>query len=335
MDYITSMKDPGNVLEIDGLETCFFTHRGNLRAVDGVSFALPAGEIVGIVGESGCGKSVTGLSLMGLLQHPHGQITNGQIRLNMGDCAYDLTRTPEKILRTLRGGVMSMIFQEPMTALNPVLTIYRQLSECIRLHDPSADPRRRCRELLHMVGLSDAGRILKLYPHNLSGGQRQRICIAMAVSCHPRLMIADEPTTALDVTVQAQILSLLQRLSQDLGTAVLLITHDLGVVASICKKVVVMYAGKVVETGTAEEIFHTPAHPYTQGLLRSKPVLGSGSKKLFYIPGTVPTPGEIPTGCPFRERCEYAGAKCMEFFPETTHLSPTHQVCCHREGDTL
>ena len=335
MDYVTSMKDPENVLEIQDLETCFFTHRGQVRAVDGVSFSVPAGEIVGIVGESGCGKSVTGLSLMGLLQKPHGKVTGGQLRLNMGACAYDLTRTPEKVLRSLRGSTLSMIFQEPMTALNPVLSIYQQLSECIRLHDPKADPRRRCRELLHMVGLTDAGRILKLYPHNLSGGQRQRICIAMAVSCHPRLVIADEPTTALDVTVQAQILLLLQRLSKELGTAVMLITHDLGVVAGICQRVVVMYAGKVVEEATVEELFHAPAHPYTQGLLRSKPVLGSGKKSLFYIPGTVPDPALEKIGCPFRERCAYAMEKCAEHFPETTHLSPTHRVCCHREGAAL
>jgi len=267
MDYITQMKDPENILEIEDLEAAFFTSRGVFTPVDGVSFSVPAGEIVGIVGESGSGKSVTAMSVMGLLQ-AGGKVTGGQIRLNLGELAYDLTKAPEKVLRKLRGGVLSMIFQEPMTALNPVLTIGRQLYECIRLHDPAADPRRRARQLLHMVGLADAGRILKLYPHNLSGGQRQRICIAMAIAGHPRLMIADEPTTALDVTVQAQILGLLQRLSRELGMAVLLITHDLSVVASICRQVVVMYRGNVVETGTAAALFHAPTHPYTRKLLR-------------------------------------------------------------------
>ena len=267
MDYITQMADPENILEIDGLHTDFFTPRGTFPALEGVSFSVPAGEIVGIVGESGSGKSVTSLSVMGLLPSG-GKITAGAIRLNLGALAYDLTKTPEKVFRKLRGGSLSMIFQEPMTALNPVLTVGRQLTECIRLHDPTDHPRRRARELLHLVGISEAGRVLKCYPHNLSGGQRQRICIAMAVAGHPKLMIADEPTTALDVTVQAQVLGLLQRLSRELGMAVLLITHDLSVVASICKWVVVMYRGEVVECGDVEQIFHAPKHPYTRKLLQ-------------------------------------------------------------------
>ena len=269
MDHITQMADPENILEIDGLETAFFTSRGVFPALEKVSFCVPAGQIVGIVGQSGSGKSVTSLSVMGLLP-PGGKITGGAIRLNLGALAYDLTKTPEKVFCKLRGGSLSMIFQEPMTALNPVLTISRQLCQCIRLHDPTADVRRRARELLHLVGFSEPGRILRSYPHNLSGGQRQRICIAMAVAGHPKLLIADEPTTALDVTVQAQVLGLLQRLSRELNMAVLLITHDLSVVASICQQVVVMYRGEVVECGDISQIFHHPNHPYTQKLLREE-----------------------------------------------------------------
>ena len=267
MDHITQMSDPGNILEIAGLAASFFTPRGVFPALEGVSFSVPAGQIVGIVGQSGSGKSVTSLSVMGLLPSG-GKVTGGAIRLNLDALAYDLTKTPEKVFRKLRGGSLSMIFQEPMTALNPVLTVRRQLTECIRLHDPTADPRRRARELLHQVGFSDPGRILRSYPHNLSGGQRQRVCIAMAIAGHPRLLIADEPTTALDVTVQAQVLGLLQRLSRELGIAVLLITHDLSVVAAICRQVVVMYRGQVVEKGDVAQVFRAPKHPYTRKLLQ-------------------------------------------------------------------
>ena len=269
MDHLTQMADPENILEIDGLHTDFVTPRGTFPALEGVSLSVPAGEVVGIVGQSGSGKSVTSLSVMGLLP-PGGRITGGAIRLNLGALAYDLTKTPEKLFCQLRGGSLSMIFQEPMTALNPVLTVGRQLTECIRLHAPADHPGQRARQLLRQVGFSDPGRILKSYPHNLSGGQRQRICIAMAIAGRPQLMIADEPTTALDVTVQAQVLGLLKKLSRELNMAVLLITHDLSVVAAICRWVAVMYRGQVVEWGTAEQIFRAPKHPYTQKLLQEE-----------------------------------------------------------------
>ena len=332
MDYITQMESSTNVVEFQNLQVSFSTDEGTVRAVDGVSFHIPAGKIVGVVGESGCGKSVTGASLMGLLQRPHGKITGGQIRLNMGTCAYDLTKTPEKVLRTLRGGVISMIFQEPMTALNPVLRIGQQLNESVRLHDSVADPERRTLQLLQTVGLPDPRRICRMYPHNLSGGQRQRICIAMALAGHPRLIVADEPTTALDVTIQAQILSLLRELTDRLDTSVMLITHDLGVVAGIADLVVVMYAGRVVEQGTVEEIFRTPAHPYTIGLMASKPVVGKKTDSLYFIPGSVPSPLDLPKGCYFHARCDHRCEQCAGEYPATIQLSSTHSVSCYKGG---
>ena len=332
MDYITQMKNPKNVVELHGLQTCFFTENGTVRAVDGVSFSVPAGKIVGIVGESGCGKSVTGMSLMGLVQKPRGRITGGQILLNMGDHAYDLTQVPEKVFRTLRGGDIAMIFQEPMTALNPVLPIGKQIAESIRLHDPSTDPAKRTVQLLRTVGLPDPRRLAKQYPHSLSGGQRQRVCIAMALAGNPRLIVADEPTTALDVTVQAQILSLLRQLTDAMGTAVMLITHDLGVVATVADLVVVMYAGRVVEQGTVEEIFHSPAHPYTIGLMASKPVLGQKTDTLYYIPGTVPSPLDLPENCYFSPRCDHRHSCCDKAYPATVQLSDTHYVSCYKGG---
>ena len=243
------MRDPGNVVEFDELQTWFYTDAGIVRSVDGISFDIPAGKVVGVVGESGCGKSVTSLSLMGLLQKPQGRITGGAIRLNMGDFAYDLTKLPEKQYRQLRGNVISMIFQEPMSALNPVMRIGEQIAEVILLHDKGcptkAQALKKAEQLLQTVGIPDPGGTLRRYPHSLSGGMRQRVCIAMALACSPRLLVADEPTTALDVTVQAQILSLLRDLKDRLGSAVLFITHDLGVVAQLCDLVVVMYAGRV------------------------------------------------------------------------------------------
>ena len=330
--YITKMQNPDNVLEIEDLHTCFFTEAGPVRSVSGVSFDIPAGSVVGVVGESGCGKSVTSLSVMGLLQKPHGKITGGQIRLNLGGEAWDLVKTPEKKLRTLRGGVMSMIFQEPMTALNPVMTVGKQLEEAILLHS-SAREKFRAAELLDRVGIADSSRVCKLYPHNLSGGMRQRVMIAMALAGDPRLMIADEPTTALDVTVQAQILELLQDLQKQLGSAVMLITHDLGVVAEMAQQVVVMYAGRVVETGTVQEIFHHPAHPYTIGLMASKPVVGDRKDRLFAISGTVPDPLKLPSGCYFRQRCDHATGACDGEYPCTVQLSPTHRVSCWRSKE--
>ena len=332
MDYITQMENDANVVEFQDLQVSYFTDEGIVRAADGVSFSIPAGKIVGVVGESGCGKSVTGLSMMGLLQKPHGKVTGGQIRLNMGSCAYDLTKTPDKVMRGLRGGVVSMIFQEPMTALNPVLRIGEQISESVRLHDAAADPDRRTLQLLQTVGMADPKRICRMYPHNLSGGQRQRICIAMALAGDPRLIVADEPTTALDVTIQAQILSLLRELTDRLDTAVMLITHDLGVVAGIADLVVVMYAGRVVEQGTVQEIFRSPAHPYTIGLMASKPVVGRKTDALYFIPGAVPNPLELPRGCYFHARCNHRCEECAGEYPATVRLSPTHTVSCYKGG---
>lgn len=267
MDYITQMEDSQNVVEFHHLQTCFFTENGVVRAVDGVSFSVPKGKIVGIVGESGCGKSVTGLSLMGLLPKKRSRIQGGKILLNMGSHAYDLTKLPEKRFRRLRGGDISMIFQEPMTALNPVLPIGRQIAESIRLHDPTANPTSRTAQLLHTVGLPDQGRIAKLYPHNLSGGQRQRVCIAMALAGNPRLIVADEPTTALDVTVQAQILELLLTLQKEHGLTYVFVSHDMAVVRKICDRVLVMKDGKVVECGATEDMSLRPQEEYTKKLL--------------------------------------------------------------------
>ena len=330
--YVTQMADPGNVLEIEDLHTHFFTDRGVVRSVDGISFCVPAGKTVGIVGESGCGKSVTSLSLMGLLQKPQGKVVSGQLRLNLGSSAIDLAKTPEKVMESLRGNVISMIFQEPMTALNPVLRIGAQIDEAIRLHDSSRktrqDVRQRTLELLQTVGIPNGPGVYRMYPHSLSGGMRQRICIAMALACNPRLIIADEPTTALDVTVQAQILALLRQLKEQTGSAILLITHDLGVVAGMADFVVVMYAGRVVEQGTVEDIFYRPAHPYTIGLMASKPVVGKAVESLYSIPGRVPDPRELPEGCYFYDRCDRSCDQCGAY-PETIQLSPTHFVSCY------
>ena len=334
-DYITQMRDSANVVEFDGLQTWFYTDAGIVRSVDGIHFDIPAGKVVGVVGESGCGKSVTSLSLMGLLQKPQGKITGGEIRLNMGSFAYDLTKAPEKLMQQLRGNVIAMIFQEPMTALNPVMRIGQQIAEVILLHDESRPTKTQAMEktvaLLETVGIPNPKGVVRMYPHNLSGGMRQRVCIAMALACSPRLIVADEPTTALDVTVQAQILSLLRDMKDKLGSAVLFITHDLGVVAQLCDLVVVMYAGKVVETGTVQEIFHSPAHPYTIGLMASKPVVGKKAESLYAIGGTVPNPIDLPKGCYFRSRCESATKDCDGEYPCRVTLSPTHSVSCYKE----
>ena len=331
-EYLTQMRNSENAVEFENLQTSFFTDGGVVRSVDGVSFDVPLGKIVGVVGESGCGKSVTSLSLMQLLQRPQGQIVGGQIRLNLGDKAYDIAKTPESVMTELRGGAISMIFQEPMTALNPVLSIGEQLCEAVMLHNQSnpTQAKNRALELLNMVGISNSRGVYAMYPHNLSGGMRQRVVIAMALAGNPRVMIADEPTTALDVTIQAQILELLKDLKEKLGTAILLITHDLGVVAGMADYVVVMYAGRVVEQGTAEEIFHNPAHPYTIGLMASKPVVGKAVDRLYSIPGKVPNPINMPTWCYFRERCEMGLERCGGEYPGEICLSPTHRVSCYR-----
>ncbi len=333
-DYITRMRDEKNVVEFDGLQTWFYTDAGIVRSVDGISFDIPAGKVVGVVGESGCGKSVTSLSLMGLLQKPQGRITGGAIRLNMGGFAYDLTKTPEKVMQQLRGNVISMIFQEPMTALNPVIRVGSQIAEVLLLHDETRPTKEQVLEkavaLLETVGIPNPKGVSRMYPHNLSGGMRQRVCIAMALACSPRLIIADEPTTALDVTVQAQILSLLQDMKDKLGSAVMFITHDLGVVAQLCDLVVVMYAGRVVETGTVQEIFHEPSHPYTLGLMASKPVVGKKVDSLYAIGGTVPNPIDLPKGCYFRSRCDRADEDCSGEYPCVIRLSDTHCVSCYK-----
>lgn len=332
--YLTQMEDTNNVVEFRDLHTWFFTDGGTVKSVDGVSFSVPMGKTVGVVGESGCGKSVTSLSLMQLLQRPQGQVVSGQIRLNLGDKAYDLAKTPEEVMRRLRGDVISMIFQEPMTALNPVFRVGKQVDEVIALHDPACRTKEQIRQrtlrLLEQVGIANSEGVYRMYPHALSGGMRQRVCIAMALACSPRLIVADEPTTALDVTIQAQILELLRQLKEDTGSAIMLITHDLGVVASMADYVVVMYAGRVVEQGTAEEIFYHPAHPYTIGLMASKPVVGKAVDRLYAIPGKVPNPINMPPHCYFKERCEHGMEDCEGDYPVMVQLSATHSVSCYR-----
>ncbi len=336
-EYTTTMKDPANAVEFDNLHTYFFTDAGTVKAVDGVSFEVPIGKTVGVVGESGCGKSVTSLSLMQLLQRPQGQIVDGEIRLNLGDKAYDITKVPDEKMQTLRGNYISMIFQEPMTALNPVFRIGDQVNEVIMLHDGEGkseeDVKARTIELLEMVGIANSEGVYKMYPHELSGGMRQRVMIAMALACNPRMIIADEPTTALDVTIQAQILDILQSLKDKINSSIMLITHDLGVVAGMADYVVVMYAGRVVEKGTADEIFHHPSHPYTIGLMASKPVVGKKVDKLYSIPGKVPNPINMPNYCYFKDRCEMCVEGCSGDYPCEISLSETHKVSCYRYYD--
>ncbi len=336
-EYLTTMKNKANSLEIDNLHTFFFTDVGTVKAVDGVSFEVPLGKTVGVVGESGCGKSVTSLSIMQLLQRPQGQVVSGEIRLNLGDKAYDITKTPIEAMQKLRGNYMSMIFQEPMTSLNPVFRIGAQLDEVIALHDGKGmsdeEVKARSIELLEMVGIANSEGVYKMYPHELSGGMRQRVMIAMALACNPKLIIADEPTTALDVTIQAQILDLLRNLKDKINSSIMIITHDLGVIAEMADYVVVMYAGKVVEKGTAEEIFAAPAHPYTIGLMASKPVVGKRVDKLYSIPGKVPNPVNMPDYCYFKDRCEMCVDGCEGEYPCEISLSPTHKVSCYRYYD--
>ena len=334
-EYLTTMHDPRNVLEIDDLHTHFFTDVGVAKAVDGVTFDVPQGKTVGVVGESGCGKSVTSLSVMQLLQRPQGQIVGGNIRINLGNKAYDVTKAPIEVMQQLRGNFVSMVFQEPMTSLNPVFRIGDQIDEVIELHDgkdkTKEDIKGRSIEMLKLVGIANAEGVYKMYPHELSGGMRQRVMIAIALACNPRLIIADEPTTALDVTIQAQILDLFRDLKDKINASIMIITHDLGVIAEMADYVVVMYAGRIVEKGTAEEIFAHPAHPYTIGLMASKPVVGKSVEKLYSIPGKVPNPINMPDYCYFRDRCEMrAGTVCDGEYPCECSLSPTHKVSCYR-----
>jgi len=337
-EYMTQMKDVSNAVEFDNLHTYFYTDAGTVKAVDGVSFEVPIGKTVGVVGESGCGKSVTSLSLMQLLQRPQGQVVDGQIRVNIGNGkAYDIAKTPDKVMQSLRGNYISMIFQEPMTALNPVFRIGDQVNEVIMLHDGEGksdeEVKARTIELLEMVGIANSEGVYRMYPHELSGGMRQRVMIAMALACNPKLIIADEPTTALDVTIQAQILDLLESLKNKINSSIMLITHDLGVVAGMADYVVVMYAGRIVEKGTADDIFHHPAHPYTIGLMASKPVVGKKVDKLYSIPGKVPNPVNMPNYCYFKDRCEMCVQGCAGEYPCEISLSETHKVSCYRYYD--
>ena len=335
-EYITEMKNPENCVEFDNVHTYFFTDIGTVKSVDGVSFEVPQGKTVGIVGESGCGKSVTSLSLMQLVQRPTGQTIEGEIRFNTGDKVYNVVNTPTSVMQELRGSYMSMIFQEPMTSLNPVLRIGEQVDEVIILHHPEyskEDVRLRTLEMFEKVGIANKEGVYRMYPHELSGGMRQRVMIAMALACNPRLIIADEPTTALDVTIQAQILDLLRGLKEKINSSIMLITHDLGVVAEMADYVVVMYAGRIVEKGTAREIFKDPRHPYTIGLMNSKPVVGKHVEKLYSIPGNVPNPIEMPNYCYFRDRCEMCVKGCEGDYPKEYHVSPTHVVSCYRYAE--
>lgn len=336
-EFLTHMYDPANVLEIENLHTYFFSDVGTVKAVDGIDFEVPIGKTVGVVGESGCGKSVTSLSIMQLLQRPQGQIVEGEIRFNLGDKAYDIAKTPLKQMQKLRGNYISMIFQEPMTSLNPVFRIGDQIKEVIELHDgegkSEAEVKARTIELLEMVGIANSEGVYRMFPHELSGGMRQRVMIAIALACNPKLIIADEPTTALDVTIQAQILDLLRHLKDQINSSIMIITHDLGVIAEMADYVVVMYAGRVIEKGTAQEIFANPAHPYTIGLMASKPSVGKKVDKLYSIPGKVPNPINMPNYCYFKDRCEKCVAACDGDYPHQVKISDTHYVSCYRYYD--
>ncbi|MBO4983924.1 MAG: ABC transporter ATP-binding protein [Clostridia bacterium] len=384
-EFVTELKDEKNILEIEDLHTYFFTDQGVVKAVNGVSFDVPKNATVGVVGESGCGKSVTSMSVMRLLQGPQGQIYSGDIRFKANDYKYDangkmipvyetdengeivyeeivnkkgetvrvpvqkknvdgalqyemeekiydIAKMPINEIHRIRGKQIAMIFQEPMTSLNPIFTIGEQLDEVTFIHVPGATKQMakdKSIEMLNLVGIAMPERVYKSYPHELSGGMRQRVMIAMALACNPRLIIADEPTTALDVTIQAQILDLLRDLKEKIDGSILLITHDLGIIAEMADYVVVMYAGRVIEKGTVSEIFHNPMHPYTIGLQKSKPTLESNTETLFNIPGNVPNPINMPNHCYFKERCSQCIQKCSGDYPGMIQVSPTHYVACH------
>lgn len=332
-EYLTKMRDSNNVVEFDDLHAYFFTDAGVVKAVDGVSFDIPKKSIVGVVGESGCGKSVTSLALMKLMQKPQGQIFSGEIRYNAKDGkAYNISKVPRIDMNKIRGKEMSMIFQEPMTSLNPVFKIGDQLDEILFLHFPGITPeeaKEKSISMLKTVGMAMPESVYSRYPHELSGGMRQRVMIAMALSCDPNLIIADEPTTALDVTIQAQILDLLRNIKNEINGSIMLITHDLGVIAEMADYVVVMYAGRIIEKGTAREIYKNPQHPYTIGLQKSIPALNLNDEKLYTIPGTVPNPINMPNYCYFRDRCNKRFGKCDGAYPATVQVSPTHSVACY------
>ena len=331
-EYLTEMKGEDNILEIDNLHSYFFTEQGVVKAVNGVSFDIPKNKTVGIVGESGCGKSVTSMSVMRLLQGPTGQIVSGEIRFHAKEKIFDIAKMPMRDIHKIRGSEIAMIFQEPMTSLNPIFTIGEQLDEVTFINKKGAskeEAKAKSIEMLNLVGIAMPERVYGAYPHELSGGMRQRVMIAMALASDPRLIIADEPTTALDVTIQAQILDLLRDLKDKIDGSIMLITHDLGIIAEMADYVVVMYAGRVIEKGTVEEIFHNPLHPYTIGLQKSKPTVDSSSEELYNIPGNVPNPVNMPNHCYFKERCAMCKAKCSGDYPDMIQVSPTHFVSCH------
>ena len=356
-EFLSEMKDDANILEIEDLHTSFFTEQGVVRAVNGVSYSVPKNSVVGIVGESGCGKSVTSMSVMRLIQGPTGQIVSGSIRFKsherllddrgrpvvnengefeMVDKVYDIAKMPIREIHRIRGKQVAMIFQEPMTSLNPVFTIGQQLDEVTLIHVPGATKemaKEKSCEMLRLVGIIPEN-VYGAFPHELSGGMRQRVMIAMALAAEPRLIIADEPTTALDVTIQAQILDLLQDIKNKIDGSILLITHDLGVIAEMADYVVVMYAGKVIEKGTVMEIFKDPKHPYTIGLQKSKPTMNlDDGEELYNIPGNVPNPINMPDHCYFKERCAKCVNKCSGEYPGMVQVSPTHFVACHLYGE--
>ena len=352
-EFLAEMKNDANILEIEDLNTYFFTEQGVVKAVNGVSYDVPKNAVVGVVGESGCGKSVTSMSVMRLIQGPAGQIVDGSIRFKaydykrnekgepvadangkfeMEEKIYDIAKMPIREIHRIRGKQIAMIFQEPMTSLNPVFTIGEQLDEVTLIHVPGATKelaKEKSCEMLRLVGIIPEN-VYDRFPHELSGGMRQRVMIAMALAAEPRLIIADEPTTALDVTIQAQILDLLQDIKTKIDGSILLITHDLGVIAEMADYVVVMYAGKVIEKGTVYEIFQDPRHPYTIGLQKSKPTMTlDDSTELYNIPGNVPNPVDMPNHCYFKERCAKCTAKCSGEYPGMVQVSPTHFVACH------
>ena len=340
--YVTKMRDDNNILEFDNVCTFFFTDIGTVKAVDGISFDIPKNSTVGVVGESGCGKSVTSLSTMQLLQRPVGQVVGGEIRFNFDNGkAYNIVNVPNSEMMKIRGNKISMIFQEPMTSLNPVFRIGMQVDEVITLHNPEMskeDVKAKTIDMLKQVGIANAEGVYNMFPHELSGGMRQRVMIAMALVCNPELIIADEPTTALDVTIQAQILDLLQELKDKINSSIMLITHDLGVIAHMADYVVVMYAGRVVEKGTKEDIFHNPMHPYTIGLMKSKPAINKSVESLYNIRGSVPNPVNMPNYCYFKDRCDNCIAECDGKYPPVIKVSDTHYVSCYRfmnEGEVI
>jgi peptide/nickel transport system ATP-binding protein/oligopeptide transport system ATP-binding protein len=318
------------LLRVKDLKTYFFTHDGTVKAVDGINLKVSKGETLGLVGESGCGKSVTALSIMRLIPNPPGKIVGGEIHFE----GKNLLELNEKEMRKIRGRKISMIFQEPMTSLDPMFTIGDEIAEVIRLHQglKKDEARKKAIESLKTVGMPDPEKRINEYPHELSGGMRQRAMIAMALSCNPTLLIADEPTTALDVTIQAQILRLIDELRKKFGTSVLLITHDLGVIAETCDNVAVMYAGHIVEHTDANTLFRNPLHPYTKGLMKSIPRLDVDTKRLEIIKGLVPTLLDMPSGCPFHPRCNFCSEGCTKELPKLIEVEKNHLVRCHLVG---